>query len=67
MRADCDLLLVLKLDRHGGFEEIYNGLGSVVWAAAGPMQSNGQRAISTSKLRKLNVAVRSDDRIARAK
>jgi len=65
MRADCDLLLVLKLDRHGGFEEIFNGPGTTVWAAAGPMQRNGQRTISVSKLRKLNAAGSGKDRIAR--
>jgi len=65
MRAACDLLLVLKLDRHGGFEEIFNGPGLTVWAAAGPLQSNGQRAISVTKLRKLNAAGSSKNRIAR--
>ena len=45
LRQDCDLLLVLKLDKHGGFKEIYNGPGAPVWAAAG-----GCRATARGKL-----------------
>jgi len=67
LRADCDWLLVLTLDAQGGFDEIYNGPGAPVWAAAGRMQSNGQRSISLSKLRALNSAVVDGDRIKQAR
>jgi len=64
LRQDCDLLLVLQLDKDGGFKEVYNGPGAPVWEAAGSMQSNGQRAISLTTLRELNSAVADKDRIA---
>jgi hypothetical protein len=47
------LLLVLRLSRDGTFREVYNGPGTAPWRAAGPMQKNGQRAISLSKLERL--------------
>ena len=67
LRADCACLLVLKLDARGGFDEIYNGPGSPVWAAAGKVQSNGQRSISLSKLCALQSAVADGDRIKRVR
>ncbi len=67
LRADCAWLLVLKLDARGGFDEIHNGPGQPVWAAAGKMQSNGQRSVSLSKLRALNSTVADRDRIARVR
>ena len=67
LRADCAWLLVLRLDARGGFDEIYNGPGSPVWAAAGKAQSNGQRSISLSTLRALQSAVADGDRIERVR
>ena len=67
LRADCAWLLVLRLDARGGFDEIYNGPGSPVWAAAGKVQSNGQRSISLSTLRALQSAVADGDRIERVR
>jgi len=67
LRADCEWLLVLKLDARGGFDEIYNGPGSPVWAAAGKVQSNGQRSMVLSKLRALQSAVADGDRIKRVR
>jgi len=67
LRADCAQLLVLKLDGRGGFDEIYNGPGSPVWAAAGKVQSNGQRSIRLSRLRAMQAAVVGGDRIERVR
>ena len=58
-----DYLLVLHMNREGMFKEIYNGPGILAWEAAGKPMKNGQRQISLSKLRALNVGVKPEDRI----
>lgn len=58
-----DYLIVLKMDKNGEFEEIYNGPGEPVWDAAGSVQKTGQRPISLSRLRDLNSQVQPQDRI----
>lgn len=65
LRSDCNYLLVLRLDQAGGFDEVYNGPGAPVWAAAGDMQDNGQRSIGISKLRSLSAQTDLTDRIKR--
>ncbi len=45
----------------GEFEEVYNGPGAMVWEAAGKPMKNGQRQISLSKLRALNLIVKQED------
>lgn len=56
-------LVVLRLDRNGLFDEVFNGPGSMAWAAAGPKQKNGQRPLSCSKLKQLMQGVPSEQRI----
>jgi hypothetical protein len=46
-------LIVIKLDKNGGWKEIYNGPGKFAWENAGKKQKNGQKNISLSKLTKL--------------
>lgn len=53
IRSCPDHMLVLYIKREGSFEEIYNGPGDIVWNQSGIMQNNGQRMISTSKLKTL--------------
>jgi hypothetical protein len=53
LRTKPQHLLVLRLNRDGTAEEIYNGPGAAVWRAAGKMQKNGQRPIGVAKLRVL--------------
>ena len=52
IRSGPEHLLVLRLDREGGFSEVYNGPGDLVWkefqGKATP--SNGQYQISLSRL-----------------
>jgi len=60
MRSTCEHLLVLRLKKDGTAEEIYNGPGEPAWAAAGPMQRNGQRPIRLSTLRRLMSEVPAD-------
>ncbi len=52
LRCQPEHLLVLKLDRRGGFEEIYNGPGNLVWRefAKKNRPSNGQYQIAISRL-----------------
>jgi len=59
-----DYLIVLRLDRTGEFEEIYNGPGKEPWEAAGKPQKNGQRSLSLYKLRELDSRVASEERIS---
>ena len=66
LRCEPEHLLVLKLDQSGGFDEVYNGPGSLAWAAAGKMQKNGQRSVSTSKLAALMKQVPDRARMGRA-
>lgn len=53
LRAEPQRLIVLKLLPDGTAEEVYDGPGAPAWAAAGKMQTNGQRSISLTKLRGL--------------
>lgn len=64
--SEPDYLIVIRLLPDGSFEEYYNGKGTAVWNAAGPMQKNGQRSISLAKLRRLNSEQTVSDRIQRA-
>ena len=59
LRSGPEHLLVLKLDREGGFAEIYNGPGKVVWREfeGKPKPSNGQYQISVKRLTQLMEAV----------
>lgn len=50
-------LVVLKINKKGRAEQIYNGPGELVWEKCGGMQKNGQRPISVQKLRALMVEV----------
>lgn len=63
LRAEPEHLLVLRLDPGLNVEVVYNGNGNAPWAEAGPMQTNGQRPISLSKLRAMDAHVPSDGRL----
>ncbi len=67
IRSEPEHLLVLKLDKKGGFSEIYNGPGSLVWqeVAEKPMPRNGQYQVSLYKLKNLMASVPADKKIAR--
>lgn len=66
-RCEPEHLIVLKLEKNGSFEEIYNGLGARVWATVShkPLPSNGQYRVSLTRLRTLNAAVEEHERIER--
>ena len=66
LRSEPEMLLVLQLSPDGSFHEVFNGPGSIAWEAAGPVQKNGQRGISVSKLARLMESVPRDQRIRRA-
>ena len=55
LRSKPEHLLVLRILKDGTAKEVYNGLGGLVWKNAGKMQTNGQRAITLSRLSKLFV------------
>ena len=63
INEEPDYMIVLRMGRDGSFEEVYNGPGGTVWNAAGKMLKTGQRPISLSKLRKLNIEVPPGERI----
>lgn len=54
LNGNCDWLLVLKIASHTTAELVYFGAGQQVWDICGPMQKNGQRRVSLSKLRGLS-------------
>jgi hypothetical protein len=58
-----EILLVLRLNRPGPPEVVYNGPADRVWAAARRPQKNGQRVISLTTLRKLNADVDKSQRL----
>ena len=60
-----DYLIVLKIDKEGNINEIYNGPGSEPWRLAGAMCKNGQRTISISKLK--SISVQENQRIVKDK
>lgn len=63
MRSACDHLLVLHLLPNGDCKEVYNGPGALAWQAAGRLQTNGQRPISFSRLRRLMETVPEQERL----
>ena len=63
--SEPDHLIVIKLSRDGGWEEIYNGPGDLAWNNAGKMQKNGQRPISLARLQSIMHSVDRKDVIAR--
>jgi hypothetical protein len=64
-RSEPEYLIVLKIERDGTFEEIYNGKGNRVWSSVShkPLPSNGQHQVSIFALRKLNKLVHDNERI----
>lgn len=66
LRHQPEHLLVLKLDQRGGFEEVYNGPGDVVWKEfdGKPKPSNGQYRIGLSSLTVLMEQVAIESRLA---
>lgn len=65
LREEPQHLLVLSLNKQGQDAEVYNGPGKLAWDAAGKMQSNGQKPITLSKLRKLMDKVLEQERVPR--
>lgn len=63
LRHEPEHLIVLYRPRGGPMQVVFNGPGSLVWAAAGAMQKNGQRPISLSRLRKLYAEVPAAERL----
>ena len=66
LRAEPQHLIVLSLHSDGTASEIYNGPGAEPWSAAGPMQKNGQRSLSFSKLEELMGSVEPSERLPAA-
>lgn len=56
-------LLVLTIAKDGMATTIYNGPAAPVWAAAGRVQSNGQRKISLSELKRQQLQVPDGERL----
>ncbi len=68
-RCKPDYLLVLKINRDGSFDEVYNGRGNRVLAlvAHKPKPTNGQWQVSLGSLRRLNGSVHPSERIERTR
>jgi len=63
LREMPEHLLVLRLNRDSGPEEVYNGPGRKPWLGSRKRQSNGQRSISLVRLRELMRTVPPCDRL----
>ena len=65
LRCCPEHLLVIKLDREGGFSEIYNGPGTPVWKTveSKPRPSNGQYQVSLALLKSLMKNVPEEERL----
>ncbi len=65
LRSEPMHLIVIRLGRSGGFDEVYNGPGGRVWDLVKdkPLPSNGQRQVSLAILRTLMNSVPMDQRI----
>lgn len=66
-RSQPQHAIVIKIQRDGTFEEIYNGPGALVWEQFNGkrLPSNGQFQVSLNKLRQLNQRVAQADRLPR--
>ena len=53
IRHEPEHLIVLHRPKGGPMRIVFNGPGSLAWAAAGNMQKNGQRPISLTRLSQL--------------
>lgn len=64
--GECpEYLIVLKIHRDGGFEEVYNGPGNIAWSLVGKRQKTGQYHVSLVKLRAAMADIPECDRLAR--
>ncbi|MBA4012643.1 MAG: hypothetical protein C0481_12310 [Phenylobacterium sp.] len=54
MYATCDRLVVLRIISNEEAEIVFDGEGEAAWAAAGPIQKNGQRVVSLANLARLS-------------
>lgn len=62
--SECpEYLIVLRINRDGGFEEVYNGSGDIAWSLVGKRQKTGQRQVSLAKLRAAMVDIPECDRL----
>mgnify|MGYP007094189565 FL=1 len=62
--SECpEYLIVLKIHRDGGFEEVYNGSGDIAWGLVGKRQKTGQCHVSLAKLRAAMVEIPERDRL----
>jgi hypothetical protein len=53
MYADCDRLIVMKIESAQWAELIYDGDGAPIWAIAGKLQKNGQRRVGLAAIRRV--------------
>ena len=52
LRGECDHLIVLCIVSPHDAQIVYDGRGDLAWQLSGPLQKNGQRTVSLSKLLK---------------
>ncbi len=56
LRHPCNHLIIFRVLSPAEAEIFYDGPGTIVWENAGPMQSNGQRSISLTKIESLRLS-----------
>ncbi len=61
--SEPEYLIVLKILPDGNSIVLYNGPGQPAWDSAGKLQKNGQRAVSTAKLKIINQDIPSENKL----
>jgi len=66
-RSCPDHTIIIRINKNGTFEEVFNGPGTVIWAqfSGKPRPTNGQYQIGLKKLAKLASSVPSTKRLSR--
>ncbi|RVT46830.1 DUF6998 domain-containing protein [Rubrivivax albus] len=64
LRSEPEHLMVLLLKSSGNAVEVFNGPGAVAWQVCGPVQKNGQRQVSTSRLHRLMAGIPGTQRLS---
>lgn len=67
-RSNPQHAIIIKINKDGTFDEIFNGPGSMIWEKIGhrPPYKNGQRTITLKSLSLLNEQIRPSDRIQKS-
>lgn len=67
LKSEPEHLIVLRIHKDGRASEIYNGPGYLAWEQTGPVQSNGQKYIGVTKLKKIDKTIPMTDKLQKVR